>query len=266
MLQPIQKDTLASFIGDDGCFSLVIREFSGISAQLKVVFLRRSVSELCLNFLQSLDRLYDETNLELVRAYKLINDLCFNNDVKYGDNGVRAAISHWFGGLYSNRHIDNIDDYRPQITWHVERLIQSIESTMSVSCHSVRQCNPVFNESRVLNSGWRLSLDLPSDQLLESQRVSTLSVVSSSHFFMTLSSPSVSSSVMMDQYRFSLQQEDRLFIMANLLRLSPRHSSVLAFLTQHPNGVTVLQMVIQPEQYNSNDDALVQDSNSSFTL
>ena len=40
-------------------------------------------------------------NIEFIRALKLINDLCFNYDVKYSEFGTRKALTHYFSALGS---------------------------------------------------------------------------------------------------------------------------------------------------------------------
>ncbi len=40
--------------------------------------------------------------LDLIRSFKLINDICFNSEVKFADFGIRRTINHYFDRLGQN--------------------------------------------------------------------------------------------------------------------------------------------------------------------
>ena len=90
MPNPTQRELLDSFIAEEGIYFTTIPEDEVFNLGTKILYLERAISQNCQDFLQSLDKLYapdldgeaKTANIEFIRALKLINDCCFNNQVK----------------------------------------------------------------------------------------------------------------------------------------------------------------------------------------
>lgn len=84
-----QRELLDSFIGEEGIYFTTIKDDEIFSLGTRILYLERSISQNCENFLQYLDKLYGPlldcvakaANIEFIQALKLINDCCFNNEV-----------------------------------------------------------------------------------------------------------------------------------------------------------------------------------------
>lgn len=171
MLTAAQRDVLNGFIGNEGIYFETIRDYDGVAWGTKTLYLERAISQNCQDFLQSLDKLYQPalvgnaktSHLDFIRALKAMNDLCFNNPVKFGDYGTRDALRHYFGGL---------ETVTPAIAVDFKTAIQSIVNPKLVA---LREEHPEVNLQRqarmaaeaniVGQTGWRNELDLPAAQL-----------------------------------------------------------------------------------------------------
>jgi len=104
-----QLELLNSFFSEQGLFFEIIRDDSTFNLGTKILYLERAINQDCQTFLESLDKIYNPdlvadakaANIEFIRALKLINDLCFNYDVKYSEFGTRKALTHYFSALGS---------------------------------------------------------------------------------------------------------------------------------------------------------------------
>jgi len=166
-----QRALLDSFIGEEGIYFETIRDDEAFNLGTKVLYLERAISQNCQTFLQSLDKLYNPSlngaakiaNLEFIRALKLINDFCFNNQVKYGQFGTREALTHYF------RSLGDVDANDFQITMieiiggGIATLRQDHEAEIAAQA-TVRATE---EEGIVRQTGWRGEVDLPQDQLAQ---------------------------------------------------------------------------------------------------
>lgn len=171
MLSPAQRDVLNSFIGNEGMYFETIRDYDAVDWGTKVLYLERAISQNCQNFLQSLDKLYQPalvgnaktSHLDFIRALKAMNDLCFNNSVKFGDYGTREALKHYFSGLGT---------VTPAIAMEFKTTIQSMVNPKLVAFKAghpevnvERQARMAAEANIVIQTGWRNELDLPASQL-----------------------------------------------------------------------------------------------------
>lgn len=107
MLTASQLNVLKSYFGPEGNFSLTILEDKTINAATKIIYLQRALDEPLHLFLASIDKLYNsdlqgqekQNHLELLRCFKLINDLKFNHEVHFGVYGLKFARDHFFNML-----------------------------------------------------------------------------------------------------------------------------------------------------------------------
>ena len=168
-----QQEVLESFIGAKGIYYETILEYDGVDMGTKVHYLERAIGEDCQTFLESLDKLYqpdlrDEAqaaNIDLIRALKVINDLCFNNDVRYGGFGNRAALSHYFGSFGKVDADDFQGAIREIINDRVTELREANEDeiTQQIDARKASEGNIVKQR------GWRTALDLPLVQRVATQ-------------------------------------------------------------------------------------------------
>jgi hypothetical protein len=107
MLTRSQYHVLKSYFGSEGNFSLTILEDNTIDASTKIIYLQRALKQPLHLFLASLDILYNDefqghdqqNHLELIRCLKLINDLKFNHEIRFGIYGNKLARDHFFNML-----------------------------------------------------------------------------------------------------------------------------------------------------------------------
>src|SRR5580692_3362811 len=96
-----QKELLDSFFGREGFYLETIRENDDVNLGTKLLYLERAVNEPPQIYLESLKKLCltpeKASTIELIRALKVINDLYFNNLIKY--YGIKNAVDHFFHGL-----------------------------------------------------------------------------------------------------------------------------------------------------------------------
>lgn len=119
------------------------------------------------SFLDSLyrrDATLGKDNLNIVRALKTINDVCFNNEVKDRVYGVKRAISLYFGKIASltNPSIVSTIQVTTKITIR-EKLTQLLGDPQIAKQKKDEEANISSSEQ---NKDWRIRLDLPSAQLV----------------------------------------------------------------------------------------------------
>ena len=127
MIGKVQTEFLESLVGPPapetekeeafagGIYYQGVVENESIDFGTRVLYLKRAIQQNCSEFNESLDKLYrpglkdkeKEKNDELIDSLKRINDLCFNNEVKYepvkGEPKHKSALDHFFGGLPRER-------------------------------------------------------------------------------------------------------------------------------------------------------------------
>lgn len=98
-----QKELLDTYFGREGFYLETIRENEDINLGTKLLYLERAISEPPKIFLESLKKLClspeKASIIELIRSLKVINDLHYNNPIKYDNYGVKHAVDHFFHGL-----------------------------------------------------------------------------------------------------------------------------------------------------------------------
>ncbi len=158
-----QLELIKSLIGFDGIYFETIKDEDGIDSGTKILYLERAISEDCQTFLKSLDKLYQpESNIELIRALKTINDLFFNNEVKNSDHGMKSALQHWFGRLGD---IDNVDAFKKIIEELVNKGITVISiGKESEEIDKQKENRITAEETSTSQTGWRAIIDLPHAQ------------------------------------------------------------------------------------------------------
>lgn len=158
-----QIELIESLIGFEGIYFETIKDEESIDTGTKVLYLERAISEDCQTFLKSLDKLYQpESNIELIRALKTINDLFFNTEVKNSVHGVKSALKHWFGGLGD---IDNVDAFKKVIEELVNKSVTVISKGKESEQIDKQKENRITAEETITNqTGWRTIIDLPSAQ------------------------------------------------------------------------------------------------------
>jgi hypothetical protein len=164
-----QIDFLDELIGPDGPYFALIQEDVAFDLGTKILYLERAIHEECRVFLRLLDKLYDgrlvdearTTNEEFIRALKLINDLCFNNPVKYGDYGTREALTHYFGCLGDV----NSDEFKELIQQSIEARIHELREGHLEQVTRERVTRIQAEQDIMGQTGWRVLFDLPVAQL-----------------------------------------------------------------------------------------------------
>jgi hypothetical protein len=173
-----QQNLLDDFIGEKGIYFETIKEDKIFDLGTKVLYLERAISQNCQNFLQSLDKLYnpclsDEAktdHVELIRALKLINDLCFNHQVKYeikyddfeSDFEIRSALTHYFGLL---DHDIEPRDFQETIQKIINERITELCIDHEKEAEKQKVEREAAEENIAPQVGWRTELDLPTNQL-----------------------------------------------------------------------------------------------------
>ena len=97
-----QRELLETYIDcKEGIYTDVINESKSINAKTKVALLEFALTIDSKAFYVLLDRLFtlSQKDYELVRAYKVLNDLYANNEVTYDIYGTRNAVDHYFHGF-----------------------------------------------------------------------------------------------------------------------------------------------------------------------
>src|SRR3990167_7632871 len=180
MLATAQKDFLETLIGSTlvttseethyewGIYLDSVKSYDGVDLGTKILYLEKSITQDCQTFLNTLDKLYKpeligaakEANLDFIRSLKMLNDLCFNNKVKYDIYGVRDALTHFFSSLGPFNPQDFKDEIQKMIHQGIEVLSQNHQEEIID-----RKRKREEEEKTITNqSNWRNELDLPSDQ------------------------------------------------------------------------------------------------------
>lgn len=167
-----QKTLLDSFIAEDGIYLQPILEYEHVSLGTKLLYLERAITQNCKIFLQSLDKLYNleggelvkAANIECIRALKVINDLCFNNEVKYDEFGsARTALTHYFSSLGEI----NAQAFQTTIKESINEQIFKIGMDHSEEIAAQKNSRITAESAIVKQAGWRIILDLPLQQLTD---------------------------------------------------------------------------------------------------
>lgn len=163
-----QKKLLNVFLGKKGLIFAAIERDSSLNSGIKILYLRRAMTQDCHEFNSSLDKLYRSTNIEFIRMLKMINDLYFNNEIKIPKNEVKRALHHFFGLLGDV----NIDTFQAIIKNKVLARMTQIQGVMPSAILGEQQENWLKMESTARMSYlWRQELNLPLKQQVVSTSV-----------------------------------------------------------------------------------------------
>ena len=163
-----QKESLDSYIAGNGIYLATIIDNEIFDLGTKILYLERAISQDCDIFNKSLDKLYSEDFVngekedcvEFIRSLKSINDLCFNNEVKYSYY-TPTALNHYFGCLGS---ID-ADDFQIVIRRIINTRISSLIEGHQDQVIREKQARLTAEDNIDNHTGWRAELDLPLAQL-----------------------------------------------------------------------------------------------------
>ena len=169
MPNPTQYTVLKDFLGDNGIYFETVIEYAGLDLGTKVSYLQRAINEDCQTFLQSLDRLYQPeligdakiANLELIRALKVINDFCFNNEVRYSVYGDRPALMHYFGALGPIVPAD----FQAAVQEIIGACLRTLHQDHEGEVEAQKAARERAEAGIVRQTDWRRELDLPLAQL-----------------------------------------------------------------------------------------------------
>lgn len=189
------SEQIKSFIGPDeigsnneimtGIYFDVIKTDKTIDPGTKILYLERAMSCHYHQFNLFLDKLYKthpknhSNNIELVRAFKFINDLYFDEKIKNGEYGLSSALKHFFGRVgYDEKNL-----FMMMKTYHfMKKLIREGIDQITLSDKNFKEQQEArisLEKSTSPNTNWRRLLDLPeSQQILNRPK---------NHFFSNLS-------------------------------------------------------------------------------
>lgn len=158
--------------GEGGCFTETILDATEINHGVKVLYLTRAITFNCDDFILALDKLYDPsikeekakfTHLQLIQAFKNINNICFNNEAKVGDAGIRKALEHCFKGTM------NTLLHPPLFTINAKAMIGTIIKNILLDNEVIieNQVNDRIKqeEKMIPNKNWRTLVDMPLNQI-----------------------------------------------------------------------------------------------------
>jgi len=167
-----QRELLDTFIGTEGFDFEVIRDHKNFDLGTKILYLERAITQDCHTFLLALDKLYNPdlldqeraANLEFIRSLKRINDLCFNNEINYGEDKIentKEALTHYFG-----RVGDAIvpADFQANIQAIIRDRIDELCSGKEAKVAAQKAASEAAEVDIVRETGWREELDLPMAQ------------------------------------------------------------------------------------------------------
>lgn len=168
VLPPAQGDQLKDMFGEEGYFFETIRDNGDIDLGTKILYLERAINEDCTTFLRSLDKLYqpglqgesEQRHLELIRAFKTINDFCFNNEIQHGEYGVKGALVHYFSGLGQI----NAEAFKKAVTEIINARIGELRNEHEEIVTIQKTARLEAEGDIQAHTGWRRDLDLPSAQ------------------------------------------------------------------------------------------------------
>src|SRR3990167_4915490 len=189
MLATAQKDFLETLIGSTlvttseethyewGIYLDSVKSYNGVDLGTKILYLEKSITQDCQTFLNTLDKLYKpeligaakEANLDFIRSLKMINDLCFNNKIKYDIYGVRDALTHFFSSLGPVNPQDFKDEIQKMIHQGIEVLSQDHQEEITAQ----KQKQEEVEKTITNQSDWRNELDLPTGQRISSSAASS---------------------------------------------------------------------------------------------
>src|SRR3990167_2883866 len=189
MLATAQKDFLETLIGSTlvttseethyewGIYLDSVKSYNGVDLGTKILYLEKSITQDCQTFLNTLDKLYKpeligaakEANLDFIRSLKMINDLCFNNKIKYDIYGVRDALTHFFSSLGPVNPQDFKDEIQKMIHQGIEVLSQDHQEEITAQ----KQKQEEVEKTIINQSDWRNELDLPTGQRISSSAASS---------------------------------------------------------------------------------------------
>jgi Ankyrin repeats (3 copies) len=106
MLNKTQLEMLEGYLGEKGNYTLTILEAEELDERQKIFYLEKAITEEKISFQDFLKELAEGIdNPELVNCFKVINDLCANNELDYTYGGSFFpttqkvfALAHYFKG------------------------------------------------------------------------------------------------------------------------------------------------------------------------
>lgn len=167
-LNATQQHLLDSFFGVEGDYSTIIREYTGLEAGIKSLYLQRAITMSRHDFLASLDKLYPvDTHVteraqvfEVIRSLKFINELYFNHSIHLMHLNIdKPVLAHCFDSISPPQFLAaGLGEFQASITAHVqrERLTLNSEQTHEQMTRRIRA-----EKSIVGDASWRLVTDLP---------------------------------------------------------------------------------------------------------
>lgn len=169
MINHSQLELLESMIGSDGFLIETIMENEQFNMGVKALYLQRSIRKDCHAFLLDLDKLYKSdlseevksAYLEFIQTLKRINDLCFNNEIKSGDYGLKKALDFTFERLGNV----NPQEFKEKIIQLVNQKIQTLKENQADLIKQEQKNHREMEMSVFGSIKWRQELDLPSEQL-----------------------------------------------------------------------------------------------------
>jgi hypothetical protein len=167
------------------------RDYPGLNLGTKVLYLERAISQDCQTFLQSLDKLYQPgldgevkaAHIKFIHALKVINNLCFNNQVKYGRFGTRAILTCYFFSL------DDIvvGGFQTTVQKVITEKIKTLSEAEGDEVTAQKKARVIAEVDIVPEIGWRTELDLPLAQQADIVVIQALNGVLSEEQYRSLS-------------------------------------------------------------------------------
>ncbi len=165
-----QNALLDSLIAIDGCHFETIRDNKAFDLGTKILYLERAIDQPCATFNESLNKLYNPNladqsiektaNIDFIRALKVINDLCYNNEVKYGDNGTKKALDHYFSVLGDINEVE----FKKYVTKIIKEGILALSKGHEETVTKQKQAREIRDSICFSSWRWRKELDLPEAQ------------------------------------------------------------------------------------------------------
>jgi hypothetical protein len=206
IITPDQRQLMEDMLGIDGYVMSVVTTALELNRASKIKYLQRAIRQPGASFNLTLDEvngLYPAKcaeRLDIIRSLKLINDLYHNNEAKFAAeapivegtpaflnppySATRRVLNHYVGF-----EIENAIRYQNQTGEDLKKLFQDfIQRKIQDATQDlyIGQAKQVIDQRRQLrelsllkppksiaNPEWRLELNLPEDQLLESQKTAS---------------------------------------------------------------------------------------------
>ena len=120
LLSNTQADLLNDMIGrdKDGDYGYIFASIveNKLLASVQILYLRKAVTQDYQSFNTDIDKLYNQLLsinhpyyivpksevIEFIKSLKIINDICFNNQGKYNESGIKTALDFFFGSVSSD--------------------------------------------------------------------------------------------------------------------------------------------------------------------